>query len=322
MELVFKADELLQTVESKLRIKFLHATDKDVLTAIKKRGECWRINPLPRSGEEIVKWIQASKTSISYGQIYYHNMITGTRYLTYENFAALSKLPDSELARQLDEIKVYSNKSNRLGYPEIAFFHADKSFNRELFEQYDFLEMSPENLRKVFEDLRTKFEAAVTPEMRYEAFDNLKWRNLMYSALISHEEGEVADSILRGLSPEYFMQLEWLPGGRFENGELIFDSIFDELEKDPSSSELSAICDIRVRSFIFNFMREYGDIQYINIARVPSSLSERGFSAGHRGVYLTDVMISLDSKPIVKIIRMQKWDVWGHLIIIKHSAMQ
>lgn len=313
MDLVFKADELLQIVESKLRIKFLHATDKDVLIAIKKRGECWRINPLPRSAEEIIKWIQSSKTSISHGQIYYHNMITGTRYLTYENFASLSKLTDSELAVQLDEIKIYSGKLNRSDFPEVSFFQADMSFNTQLFAQYDFLKMSSEELRRVFEELREKFESAVTPEMRYEAFDNLKWRNLMYSALISHEEGEVADSILRGLSPEYFMQLEWLPGGRFEKGELIFDSIFDEFERDPLSPELIAICDIKARSFIFNFMREYGDIEYINIARVSSSLSERGFSAGHRGVYLTEVVIPADSKPIVKIIRMQKWDVWGHL---------
>ena len=33
MDLVFKADELLQIVESKLRIKFLHATDKNVGSA-------------------------------------------------------------------------------------------------------------------------------------------------------------------------------------------------------------------------------------------------------------------------------------------------
>ncbi|MGB9602254.1 MAG: hypothetical protein ACPMAG_05650, partial [Limisphaerales bacterium] len=31
MDLVFNADELLQTVESKLRIKFLHATNREVL---------------------------------------------------------------------------------------------------------------------------------------------------------------------------------------------------------------------------------------------------------------------------------------------------
>ncbi|HON06756.1 MAG TPA: hypothetical protein PLW02_01500, partial [Verrucomicrobiota bacterium] len=313
MDIVFKADELLQTLESKLRIKFLHATDRDVLIAIKKRGEAWRINPLPRSGEEIKQWIQSSKTSISRGQIYYHNMITGTRWLTYENFVSLSKLPDLDLALQLDEIKIYSNKLNRIGYPEIAFFQADKSFNSKLFEKYDFLNMSPDELRKVYEELKAKFEVAVPPEMRYEAFDNLKWRNLMYSALISHEEGEVADSILRGLSPEYFMQLEWLPGGRFEKGELIFDTIFEEFEKHPELQELIAICDIRVKSFIFNFMREYGDIEYINVARVSSSLSERGFASGHRGVYLTEVLIPSDSKPIVKIIRMQKWDVWGHL---------
>lgn len=314
MNLVFQADELLQTVESKLRIKFLHATNQDVLIAIKKRGECWRINPLPRSASEIIKWIEHSRSAIGCRQIYYCNMITGTRFLTYENFANLANIPDNELAKQLEEIKIYSNKLNNLRYPEIAFFQADNSiFNSQLFAQYNFLEMPPSQLRAVFEELRKKFEAAVKPEMRYEAFDNLKWRNLMYSALISHEEGIVADSILRGLSPEYFMQLEWLPGGRIEDGELIFDSIFDEFEREPNSPELQAICDIRVKSFIFNFIREFGEIDYINIARVPMSLSQRERFSGHRGVYLAEVGLTGDSKPIVRIIRMQKWDIAGHL---------
>ncbi|MGC8887030.1 MAG: hypothetical protein ACP5MG_07720 [Verrucomicrobiia bacterium] len=313
MDLVFNADELLQTVESKLRIKFLHATNREVLLSIKKRGECWRINPLPRSAAEIVKWIKSSKTAISCGQIYYYNMITGTRFLTYENFASLASLPDSELARQLEEIKIFANKVNRLKYPEVAFFQANPSFNPQLFTKYNFLNMSSEELRNVYEELRKLFEAAVKPEMRYEAFDNLKWRNVMYSALISHEEGIVADSILRGLSPEYFMQLEWLPGGRIEEGELIFDSIFDEFEKDPTNPELQGICDIRVKSFIFNFIREFGEIEYINIARVPMSLSQREHFAGHRGVYLAEVKVFESPKPIVRIIRMQKWDIAGHL---------
>ncbi|MGC8744478.1 MAG: hypothetical protein ACP5T0_11430 [Verrucomicrobiia bacterium] len=313
MDLVFQADELLQTVESKLRIKFLHATNRDVLLSIKSRGECWRINPLPRSAAEIVKWIKSSKTSISCGQIYYYNMITGTRFLTYENFAALATLPDENLAKHLEEIKIYSNKVNRLNYPEIAFFQTDQSFTPKALANYDFLKMSSEELRKVYEELRQRFESAVKPEMRYEAFDNLKWRNVMYSALISHEEGIVADSILRGLSPEYFMQLEWLPGGRIEEGELIFDSVFDEYEKEPNNNELRAICDIRIKSFIFNFIREFGEIEYINIARVPMSLSHRQYFAGHRGVYLAEVKLFESQKPVVRIIRMQKWDIAGHL---------
>lgn len=315
MELVFAADELLQTKESKLRIKFLQATDKDVLLAIKKRGECWRINPLPRSQKEINEWIESSKTAIGLECIYYHNMITGTRYLTYENFAGLEKLPDRRLAEQLNEIKVYSNKRNQLGHPEIAFFQADpKVFNPRLFQEYDFLSLPSDELRRVYNKLRDVFKQAVEEEMRFEDLNNLVWRNTMYSALIGHEEGIVADSILRGLSPEYFMQLEWLPGGRIEEGELIFDSVFDELGiNNGNSSEVASICDIRVKNFIFNFIREFGDIEYINIARVPMSLSKREKFMGHRGVYLAEIKTSSSPSPVVRIIRMQKWDIAGHL---------
>lgn len=315
MDLVFRADELLQNLESKLRIKFLQATDKDVLLAIKKRGECWRINPLPRSQQEINKWIQSSKTAIGLENIYYHNLITGTRYLTYENFARLEELSDDRLANQLQEIKIYSNKKNQLGYPEIAFFQADASiFNPQLFQQYDFPSMPSSELRRVYNELRLKFEKAVKEEMRFENLDNLLWRNTMYSALIGHEEGLVADSILRGLSPEYFMQLEWLPGGRIEEGELMFDSIFDEMETtNGNGSEASSICDIRVKNFIFNFIREFGDVEYINIARVPRSLSRREEFLGHRGVYLAEVKTASSPDPIVRMIRMQKWDIAGHL---------
>jgi len=315
MDLAFQADELLQTKESKLRIKFLQATDKDILLAIKKRGECWRINPLPRSQAEIEEWIRSSKTAIGLECIYYHNMITGVRYLTYENFAGLEKLPIRRLAEQLEEIKVYSKKKNQLGYPEVTFFQADtKIFNAELFQNHDFLSLSSDELLRVYRELREKFKQAVRDEMRYEDFNNLVWRNTMYSALIGHEEGIVADSILRGLSPEYFMQLEWLPGGRIEEGELIFDSVFDELDgNNGNSSEVSSICDIRVKNFIFNFIREFGDIEYINIARVPMSLSKREKFMGHRGVYLAEVKTCSSPDPVVRIIRMQKWDIIGHL---------
>ena len=36
------------------------------------------------------------------------------------------------------------------------------------------------------------------------------------------------EQLLSGLSPEFFLQIEWLAGGRFEEGEFLLDSIFDE----------------------------------------------------------------------------------------------
>ena len=58
MPLAFEADELLQTLTSKHNIKFLQATNERVGQAIKERGECWRISPLPKSPEEIKEMIR------------------------------------------------------------------------------------------------------------------------------------------------------------------------------------------------------------------------------------------------------------------------
>ena len=56
---------------------------------------------------------------------------------------------------------------------------------------------------------------------------------------VGQRDETISEEILQGLSPEFYMQIEWLPGGRFEDGELMFDPIFDELEKRPDDRGLS-----------------------------------------------------------------------------------
>jgi len=46
----------------------------------------------------------------------------------------------------------------------------------------------------------------------------------------------------KGLAPNFFMQVEWLPGGRFEEGEFIFDPIFEEADANPNDPELARLC--------------------------------------------------------------------------------
>jgi hypothetical protein len=64
MELAFAADELLQELISKREIKFLFVMDRKVRDAIKARGECWRISPLPQSHEDIRRLIETAKVAI------------------------------------------------------------------------------------------------------------------------------------------------------------------------------------------------------------------------------------------------------------------
>ena len=134
----------------------------------------------------------------------------------------------------------------------------------------------------------------------------------MYAALIGEDEKAISEESLLGLSSEFFMQIEWLPGGRIEEGELIFDPAF-ELAEETGDPELRRLCDEKCRGFIFNFVREFGDLEYVNIGRVVESLSQRAKSPGRRDVYIAQVKQRGITDEIVKIIRMQKWGIREHL---------
>ena len=312
MPLAFEADELLQTLTSKHNIKFLQATNERVGQAIKERGECWRISPLPKSIEEIKEMIRNSRTAIGGASLYYHNRLTGTRFLTCDSFQGMREMPFESMARHLEEIRVFSLCKNRLQQPEIAFFQA-AAFGPDAFAGIPFPNLNRSELMAVHADLARRFAAAVPAEMRRDDVDFPAWRNAMFTALVGQQNERVSEEILQGLSPEYFLQIEWLPGCRTEKGELLFDSIFNEFEKYPNRQDLADVCDWRVKNFIFNFTREYGELDYVNVARLPRTLSRRAQLDGRRGVYLAEIKPRHFSRPIVRIIRMQKWDVGGHL---------
>ncbi len=312
MGMAFEADELLQTLASKQKIRFLQATNEQVRNAIKERGEYWRISPLPRSVDEIKQMIQASRTRIGHEAIYFHNRLTGSRFLTCDEFAKLGRFPADALAKHLEEIQQYSQMKNRLQQPEITFFQA-QGFGPEAFQNMNFGAMPPAELTAAYQCLKTQFQASVRPEVRHDDVEDGAWRNALFMALVGQQNEQVAEEILRGFSSEYFMQVEWLAGCRIENGELLFDSVFLEYEKNPDRKDLAAICDPRTKSFIFNFTREYGELEYVNVARVPCSLSRSRQIVGRRGVYLAELKPRLSPRPIVCIIRVQKWDVAGHL---------
>ena len=134
----------------------------------------------------------------------------------------------------------------------------------------------------------------------------------MYAALIGEDEKAISEESLLGLSSEFFMQIEWLPGGRIEEGELIFDPAF-ELAEETDDPGLRRLCDEKCREFIFNFVREFGDLEYVNIGRVVGSLSHRINMPGRRNVYIAQVKQGGIKDEIVKIIRMQKWGIREHL---------
>jgi hypothetical protein len=134
----------------------------------------------------------------------------------------------------------------------------------------------------------------------------------MYAALIGQTDKAISEETLLGLSAEFFMQVEWLPGARIEDGELLIDAVFDE---DPSRcrTDNGTLWDEKARGFIINFIRDYGDLEHVNIGRVAGSLSARGEWPGRRGVYLAEIKQRGNARQILRIIRMQKWGVREHL---------
>ena len=308
--LMFEGDEVLQELVSKRQIHFLNVDHEKVRYAIKCRGECWRIAPLPKSFEEMKRLIQGAKIAISTRDIYYYNNRRGTRWLTCQEFAALANLQDDELRHYLLEIRQYCGMVNRLGNPEVAFFVAGESM-AAAWSGLDAAAFAGEVLRVTYAQLRDRFLDLVPPELRQDDFQNAQWRREMLSALLAGRDDVVSEEQLLGLAAEFYMQLELLPGARIEHGEVIFDSVFEEPA--PTEEGTGPPCDPKAKAFIYNFAREYPDLEYVNVGRVMQPLTQRAVRAARRGVYVVEMKQRGSDQEMVKLLRMQKWGVWERL---------
>ncbi len=315
MDLAFAADELLQELVSKRRIIFLSVSDRRVREAIKRRGECWRLSAIPTTKEEQARLILGSKVAIEELPLYFYNRLTGTRWLTCQEFANLGGLQDAALARQLQEIANYSIRRNHLGRPELDFFAADlRHCGPALFAGVAYGQLAAAELRAKYEALQRHFISAVHEAFRRDDCANEAWCHRMIATLFLEGNETQTDQILSGLSPEFYLRVEWLPGGRFEEGEFLLDPLFEEAADHPEDQPLQKLFDPRAKGIIFNLIREYGDIEYINLGRLPESLSkERPQKVGRRGVYLAELRSRGERQPIRRFMRLLKWGVWEHL---------
>jgi hypothetical protein len=315
MDLACAADELLQGLVPKRQIGFVSVGDPRVREVIKHRGECWRLSAIPKTREGKHRLVFGSKVAIRGLPIYFYNRLTGTRWLTCENFASLDKVDDAELARHLQEIADHSMLRNRLGRPEVDFFAADlRRFGARQFAAVAYEQLTHDQLRAKLEELKAHFRSAVHEAFRADNCQNNAWCERMLGTLfLDGNEGQT-EHVLSGLSPEFFLQVEWLPGGRFEDGEFLFDPVFDEAASHPEDADLQRLCDPRAKGIIFNLIREHGDLDYVNVGCLPESLSiDRPQKEGRRGVYLAEFRSRSERAPIKRFMRLQKWGVWEHL---------
>lgn len=314
MHQVFEADRILQEVGgiSERRIRILDAREEKVQQAIRQRGEYWRITRLPQSHAEIVQMIQGSLIGIGGEPIYYYSRLTGTRYLTVQRFAALGAMDDDSLRRHLLEIREYMLRDNWIERRELDFFAVQGDFGVDRLDKCDLFGASAAEIRAWHKATEEKFRAAVPADLWEDSADNLTWRNLMFSCLIGRRDESISEEVLRGINPEFFMQIRWMPGGRIEHGELMFSKIFSEAEQNPCDPELQDLCDEKVKGFICNYVREFGNLEYVNIGRVAPSLQRHERRGGHRA-YIAEVKHRGAPEPVVRIIRLQKWGIREHL---------
>lgn len=312
MKLAFAADELLQTLVPKHRIRYLHASDPAVRQALRERGENWRIAAPPCGVKMIIRAIRDARTAIAGLPIYYYNFSTGTRWLTYDSFLSLRNEPDEVLRAHLIEIRDYSSLRNRSFYHEISFFAVEGNFGSETFKPYAFENLSSKDLRNAYSELCEAFKKAVPESLRSDLPESAEWRRRMFLALSDDSSETTSAELPDGLPPEFFLQIHWLPGGRREKGALVFDSIFDYARKHPEEKELAELCDERVKGFICNYVREFANIRYANIGGLLPDLSHHRRVGGHRA-YIAEIMCDDSDRPIIRIIRIQRWGVQEHL---------
>ena len=314
MPLAFQADDLLQRMLAKHRIRFLGILDDRVRDAVKRRGELWRITPLPKTPDEMRAMIEGSRIGIGGREIYYYSELLGTRFLTCTELEALASLDDEGLRAHLVEISRHLGRRNAAGNPEVAFFGAGTGFSRSDFTRVDFSAMDPAALRRTHAELVEKFRAAVRPGLLHDGLENLEWKNAMVAALIGSENELATEQTLLGLAAEFFMQIEWLPGGRMEEGELVLDPVLDAAEEDPEEDAVrERLRDEKSRKFILNLVREYGDLEFVNVGRVIGSLSRRAAMPGRRGVYIAAFKQRPSPLETVTIVRLQKEGVREYL---------
>ena len=312
MDLAFRADKELQKLVSKRVIRFLNTSSAKVRTALRERGENWRMARQPISQEDMADLINASKVPMCEKPIYYYNRLTGTRYITAGGYNEVKSLPADEFRRQIAEIVSGLGKRNRLGRPEVDLFPSVTPPDiKRMFKDLDVEGMDGAALKAACEKIVLEWRMSLPAELRDETTVNFEWRNEMCHVLTqgTNESSVEEQELIAGISPEFYRQIEWLPGARIVNGEVIFDEIYDEAAR-TQDPELLAMCDTRVKSFLFNTTRLFGKVAYINLGRIVNSLARKPGEKHHRGnVYIMQYLEETMPEPKVLMIRLQKWGV-------------
>jgi hypothetical protein len=312
MERCFASDEMLQRLLPKERIQFIGVHLAEVRDDVRRRGESWRISPQPRSEEEIVREIRLSRVQVGTGAVYYQNAPTGGRYLTYEEFSRIRPLvrrdPAEALAR-LREIVDLTGLLNRQGVRELRFFLPPGCAldgrglpavieSLERAQGADMAAREASEAERLFEDVADAFARAAGPELREDDESCLAWRTTMFCRLFDIDETTLEEYAL-GLSPEFRLNVRWLPGARFDGGPVLGPN---------GEPEFEASADPRTRQLISHFLKTWPGVAAVNVGRVTSAQTARDRSGEQREVFLI-VLEDGSGNTSIRLVRMIKWDV-------------
>ena len=316
VDLALKAEEELQKLVSKRKIRYLNTHSAKVRNALRARGENWRMAMAPISQEDMRKQIESSRVAIDGERIYYYNHATGTRYLTAAGCAGFDKLTPEHFRAQVKEAQTLMMRRNRFGMPEVDLFPVTTPIEiKQEFKSIDVDSLSDDELHEAIKRNYLNWRMTMPPELRDESVENFAWRNEMSRTLSSGPNDTTADErdLIQGISPEFYRQIAWLPGAQVDRGQLIFDSIWDEYNRtrDP---ELEELCDMRARLLIFDFLRYFSDVEYMNVGRIVRSLARDPIEGSRRGsVYM--IQVKTGDKPMAAtfMLRFMKWGTAEHL---------
>ena len=307
IERVLRADELLQSLVHKARVRFLLAADGTIFEALTTRGELWRIASDAVTTEDMNARTRDARMKIGGRAIYYHSPPTGTRYLTLNEFRQLAHLNITELRQHLLEIQTYCQLRNKRYALELNFFLGGDAL-REAFSAANF-PADEAALRAEHARLCDQFEQTVSPHLRSDDPLVKEWQDKIYDALYPLADHAAEPEERLGLGREFRKHIKWLPGGRIKRGHVDFDSVFDR----GTPAELAGVNrheNRRAKAIILNFVRDYGDLEHINVGWINESLSRaHRAERGRRDVYVVATKRASETHGQVHMLRMQKWDM-------------
>jgi len=314
LDLAFEADEQLQRLWKvpKHKIRFVGTQDPRVRQALRERGELWRTNPVIEGPDRLTAPLDKLQVALEVLPIYYYNPHTGTRFLTLSDFKGLAQHPIQLLTRQLTEIAEHCIKCNRHGHPEIAFYGVDPlRFGAPNFVELRFDANDPESLLRDHARLVKRFTEATPPLLHGNDLNSRIERLELLSVLSaptghSHPHHASAPGVGFAESP---MSVRWLPGGCFQEGEFVFESLFPSEATPPTDPDLVPLWDPLARGFIANFIREYGNIEHLNLGKVEIPVTARGQISGRRGVYIAEIKVRDDHHLRTLLLRVQRWGI-------------